>query len=160
MTTIPCKFEFLYQYQHNVIVPDQFARYVAYGGTNINVAQLSSNGLSQVKTQQVFASTIGAIEGSRMYKVNGKYYIFNDLPASAEYVLQASSPFGPYTQKLLESNIGSPVSGSGIPHQVGCYPSIGDYSNKNSRVALLIPPTVIGIIWLSSITIPVVALLF
>ena len=80
--------------------------------------QLSSNGLSQVKTQQVFVSKIGSIEGSRFYKIKGKYYIFNTLPASAEYVLQASSPFGPYTQKLLESNIATPVSGSGVPHQV------------------------------------------
>jgi hypothetical protein len=123
MMMILCQSEPLYQgSNYNVTVPNSAARYVAYGGTDINVAQLSSDGLSQVKTQQVFASTVGSIEGSRMYKVNGKYYIFNDLPASAEYVLQASSPFSPYTQKLLESNIASPVSESGIPHQVGCCP--------------------------------------
>ncbi|KAL9088175.1 MAG: hypothetical protein Q9165_006302 [Trypethelium subeluteriae] len=106
-------------YDAGLLIDDDDTMYVAYGNTNISVAQLSSNGLSQVKTQQVFASSVGSIEGSRMYKVNGKYYIFNTLPASAEYVLQASSPFGPYTQKLLESNVGTPVSGAGIPHQGG-----------------------------------------
>ncbi|KAI9713929.1 MAG: hypothetical protein M1820_000659 [Bogoriella megaspora] len=106
-------------YDAGLLIDDDDTMYVAYGNTQISVAQLSSNGLSQVKTQQVFSSKIGSIEGSRFYKRNGKYYIFNTLPANAEYVLQASSPFGPYTQKLLESNVGSPVSGAGIPHQGG-----------------------------------------
>jgi hypothetical protein len=75
-----------------------------------------------------------------MYKVNGNYYIFNDLPASAEYVLKATSPFGPYTQKLLESNIQSPVSGSGIPHQVlSSHVNLENNSDELSRAALLTP---------------------
>jgi beta-xylosidase len=105
-------------YDCSLLIDDNDTMYVAYGGTTISVAQLSANGLSQVKTQQVFSSTIGAIEGSRFYKINGEYYIFNTLPANAEYVLKASSPWGPYTQKLLLKNIATPISGGGVPHQV------------------------------------------
>jgi len=54
-----------------------------------------------------------------MYKVNGKYYVFTDHPATAEYVLQASSPFGPYTMKALVNGIAPPVSGADNPHQGG-----------------------------------------
>ncbi|KAF4151936.1 hypothetical protein CNMCM6069_002826 [Aspergillus lentulus] len=106
-------------YDAGLLIDDDDTMYVAYGGTTISVAQLSSNGLSQVKTQQVFTSTIGAIEGSRFYKINGEYYIFNTLPANAEYVLKASSPWGPYTQKLLLKNIATPITGGGVPHQGG-----------------------------------------
>lgn len=103
-------------YDCSLLIDDTDEMYVAYGGTDISVAQLSSDGLSQVKTQQVFKSSV-TIEGSRFYKINGEYYIFNDEPASAEYVLKASSPWGPYSQKLLQSNIATPINGGGVPHQ-------------------------------------------
>ncbi|KAJ5490712.1 hypothetical protein N7539_002279 [Penicillium diatomitis] len=106
-------------YDCGLLIDDNDVMYVAYGGTDISVAQLTSDGLGQVKTQKVFSSTIGAIEGSRFYKINGEYYIFNTLPANAEYVLKSSSPWGPYTQKLLEKNIATPIQGGGIPHQGG-----------------------------------------
>jgi beta-xylosidase len=106
-------------YDCSLLVDDDDTMYVAYGGTQINVAQLTSDGLSQVKTQKVFTSTVGSIEGSRFYKIKGEYYIFNTLPASAEYVLKSSSPWGPYTQKLLESEVTTPIPGAGIPHQGG-----------------------------------------
>ena len=106
-------------YDCGLLIDDDDIMYVAYGGTDISVAQLSSDGLSQVKTQKVFSSTIGAIEGSRFYHINGAYYIFNTLPANAEYVLKSNSPWGPYTQKLLEKNIATPIQGGGIPHQGG-----------------------------------------
>jgi len=48
-----------------------------------------------------------------------EYYILTDHPATAEYVLQASNPFGPYTIKALVNTIATPVSGSGNPHQGG-----------------------------------------
>jgi hypothetical protein len=62
---------------------------------------------------------VGSIEGSRFYNINGEYYIFNNLPANTGYVLKSSSPWGPYTQKLFESNIAIPIPGGGIPHQGG-----------------------------------------
>lgn len=108
-------------YDCGLLVDDDDTLYVAYGSTTINVAQLSSDGLSQVKTQAVFTapSNVGYIEGSRFYKIKGKYYILNTHPADSEYVLQGNSPWGPYTQKLLEKNFSPPVSGAGIPHQGG-----------------------------------------
>lgn len=53
-----------------------------------------------------------------MYKRNGKYYILTDHPASVEYTLQASSPFGSYSYKALVNFIAGPISG-GNPHQGG-----------------------------------------
>jgi len=90
--------------------------YVAYGNTQISVAQLSVDGLSQVKTQVVYntPSSIGTLEGSRMYKIKGVYYIFSTKPANGQYVLQSSSgPFGPYAIKELLLNIGSPIPSGG-----------------------------------------------
>ncbi|KAL9624929.1 MAG: hypothetical protein Q9160_000976 [Pyrenula sp. 1 TL-2023] len=107
-------------YDAGLLIDDDDTMYVAYGGTQISVAQLSADGLSQVKTQQVYSSTVGAIEGSRMYKINGAWYIFNDLPANGQYVLRSTSgPFGPYTIKQLLLNVPTPISGGGIPHQGG-----------------------------------------
>src|SRR4051794_17791107 len=95
--------------------------YVAYGNTNISVAQLSADGLSEVKHQQVFSSpaSIGTIEGSRFYKRNGFYYIWVTHPANGQYVLRSTNPFGPYESHQVQLNIPTPVSGSGTPHQGG-----------------------------------------
>ena len=99
--------------------PADDAMYVAYGGGgNISVAQLSADGLSQVKTQQVY-STDGAytLEGSHFFKFKGHYYITPTRPANAEFVLKSSSVWGPYTSKPLVDNIAGPVAGGGTPHQ-------------------------------------------
>jgi beta-xylosidase len=60
-------------YDCGLFIDDDNTMYVAYGNTQISVAQLASDGLNIVKTQQVYASpsNIGALEGSRMYKRNG-----------------------------------------------------------------------------------------
>jgi len=52
---------------------DRWRYYVcAYGNTQISVAQVSVDGLSQVKTQVVYNTLhIGTLEGSRMYKIKG-----------------------------------------------------------------------------------------
>ncbi|GES66676.1 glycoside hydrolase [Aspergillus terreus] len=104
-----------------LVDPDTDTMYVAYGNTEISVAQLSADGLSEVRSQVVFTSpsSIGTIEGSRFYKINGKYYIFVTHPANGQYVLQASSPWGPYTAKQLLLNMPTPISGGGVPHQGG-----------------------------------------
>ncbi|KAF2838626.1 glycoside hydrolase family 43 protein [Patellaria atrata CBS 101060] len=104
-----------------LVDPDTDIMYVAYGNTQLSVAQLSSDGLSQARTQNVFnsPSNIGTLEGSRFYKRNGNYYIFVTKPANGQYVLKASSPWGPYTSKQLLFNIQTPIAGGGIPHQGG-----------------------------------------
>ncbi|KAF2401575.1 Arabinanase/levansucrase/invertase [Trichodelitschia bisporula] len=108
-------------YDAGLLVDDDDRMYVAYGNTNISVAQMSPDGLRQVRTQVVFRSpkNVGTIEGSRFYKYKGSYYIFVTKPPDAQYVLKAASPFGPYTMKVLVNRIPSPVAGSGAPHQGG-----------------------------------------
>ncbi|NUP51293.1 MAG: glycosyl hydrolase 43 family protein, partial [Catenulispora sp.] len=109
-------------YDAGMMVDDDDTMYVAYGSGTHSVAQLSADGLSQVRTQTVFTdpSSTGTTEGNRMYKVNGNYYILVDHPANAEYVLKSTNgPFGPYTEQPLLNNIGTPIVGGGVPHQGG-----------------------------------------
>ena len=61
---------------------------------------------------------VGYLEGTRFYKRNGIYYILADHPSTSEVVLQSTSPFGPYTSKVLVDTITPPISG-GYPHQGG-----------------------------------------
>lgn len=108
-------------YDAGLLVDDD-TLYVAYGNTTLHVAQLSPDGTHEVREETVFETPkdIGVLEGSRFYKVDGKYYIFATRPADGEYVLRsATGPFGPYTAQKLVLRSPSPVSGSGWPHQGG-----------------------------------------
>jgi beta-xylosidase len=95
--------------------------YVAYGNTTISVAQLSSDLTSQVRAQTVFQtpSSIGTLEGSRMYKRGNYYYIWCTRPANGQYVLRSTSPWGPYEQRQVLLDLPGPISGGGVPHQGG-----------------------------------------
>ncbi|KAI0096280.1 glycoside hydrolase family 43 protein [Nemania sp. FL0031] len=108
-------------YDCGLLVDDDDTLYVAYGNSQITVAQLSSDATSIVKSQLVYTSpgNIGTLEGSRMYKKDGQYYILTTHPANQEWVLKASSPFGSYSIKVLANSVSSPVSGGGNPHQGG-----------------------------------------
>jgi beta-xylosidase len=107
-------------YDSGVLIDDDDTMYVAYGNPSIRVAQLSADGLKEVKNQAVFSSSGTTIEGSRMYKVNGTYYIFATRPADEEWVLKSSGgPFGPYTSRKLVSRIAGPLSSAGYAHQGG-----------------------------------------
>ncbi|MEU6260228.1 glycoside hydrolase 43 family protein [Streptomyces griseorubiginosus] len=109
-------------YDAGLLIDDDDILYVAYGNTTISVAQLSADGRSQVRTQQVFTtpSSVGALEGSRFYKINGNHYIFLTRPANGQYVLKSTSgPFGPYTLRQVLLDLPGPVSGGGVPHQGG-----------------------------------------
>ncbi|KAH0437785.1 glycosyl hydrolase family 43 [Colletotrichum camelliae] len=107
-------------YDVGLMFDDNDTPYVAYGNTAISVAQLSANGLSEVRSQVVYntPSNIGTLEGSRMYKRNGNYYIFLTRPADGQYVLKSSSPWGPYTIKVLADKLRlTAVPSAGSPHQ-------------------------------------------
>ncbi|RYP64490.1 hypothetical protein DL771_008734 [Monosporascus sp. 5C6A] len=108
-------------YDAGLFIDDDDTMYVAYGNTQLYVAQLTPNGLGIARTQQIYntPSNIGTLEGSRMYKRNGQYYILVTRPANAEYVLKASSPFGSYTIKVLANNVPPATTGAGYPHQGG-----------------------------------------
>jgi beta-xylosidase len=100
---------------------DNDTPYVAYGNTTISVAQLSSDLTSEVRSQTVYQtpSTIGTLEGSRMYKRGSYYYIWLTRPANGQYVLRSTSPWGPYEQREVLLNLPGPISGGGVPHQGG-----------------------------------------
>lgn len=105
-------------YDNGLLIDDDDTIYVAYGNTNIMVAQLNKDGTAEVKSQQVYAG--GAyIEGSRMYKINKNYYIFVTKPANEEWVLKSTSPWGPYEKKVLVASIAGPLSNAGYAHQGG-----------------------------------------
>ena len=138
-------------YDAGLLVDDNDTMYVAYGNTTINVAQLSADGLSQVKSQQVFStpSSVGTLEGSRFYKRNGYYYIWVTRPANGQYVLRSTSPFGPYEMHQVLLDMPSPISGGGVPHQGGLVQTQnGDWyymafvdSYPGGRVPVLAPVT-------------------
>ncbi|MFC6087544.1 family 43 glycosylhydrolase [Sphaerisporangium aureirubrum] len=109
-------------YDAGLLVDDNDKMYVAYGNTTISVAELSADGRTQVRSQQVFStpSNIGTLEGSRFYKINGNYYIFLTRPANGQYILKSTSgPFGPYTLRQVLLDLPGPISGGGVPHQGG-----------------------------------------
>jgi beta-xylosidase len=95
--------------------------YVAYGNSTISVAQLSSDLTTEVRSQTVYTtpSSIGTLEGSRMYKRGNYYYIWLTRPANGQYVLRSTSPWGPYEQRQVLLNLPGPISGGGVPHQGG-----------------------------------------
>jgi beta-xylosidase len=95
--------------------------YVAYGNTTMSVAQLSPDLTSEVRSQTVYntPSSIGTLEGSRMYKRGNYYYIWATRPANGQYVLRSTSPWGPYEQRQVLLNLPGPISGGGVPHQGG-----------------------------------------
>ncbi|KAK7053009.1 hypothetical protein VNI00_004330 [Paramarasmius palmivorus] len=108
-------------YDVGLLIDDDGTMFVAYGNTEIHVAQLSDDGLSEVQNQLVYTSTVGTLEGSRFYKRDGAYYILTTKPASDEWVLKSTNgPFGPYEIQALVQSV-RPPSGlnGGNPHQGG-----------------------------------------
>ncbi|RKN05997.1 glycoside hydrolase 43 family protein [Streptomyces radicis] len=109
-------------YDAGLLFDDDDTPYVAYGNTQISVAQLSPDARTQVRAQQVFStpSSVGTLEGARFYKINGNYYIFLTRPANGQYILKSTSgPFGPYEMRQLLLNLPGPIPGGGVPHQGG-----------------------------------------
>jgi len=106
-------------YDAGMMIDDDDKMYVAYGNPNMNVAELSADGFSQVKTQLVYSPGDMTLEGSRMFKREGQYYIFPTRPADGQFILKSSSPWGPYTRHTVIDRAKAPVSGAGVPHQGG-----------------------------------------
>ncbi|WP_049575229.1 glycoside hydrolase 43 family protein [Streptomyces sp. SBT349] len=109
-------------YDAGLLFDDDDTPYVAYGNTQISVAQLSPDARTQVRAQQVFStpSSVGTLEGARFYKINGRYYIFLTRPANGQYILRSTSgPFGPYEMRQLLLDLPGPIPGGGVPHQGG-----------------------------------------
>lgn len=120
-------------YDNGLLIDDDDTIYVAYGNNDINVAQLNKDGTAEVKSQKVYNNG-QYIEGSRMYKINGYYYIFVTKPSTDEYVLRSKSPWGPYEQRVLVQGIKGPLSSAGAAHQGGI---VGTKDNKWYYIAFL-----------------------
>jgi beta-xylosidase len=109
-------------YDAGLLIDDNDTMYVAYGNTTISVAQLSADGRTQVRAQQVFSTppSVGTLEGARFYKRGSSYYIFLTRPANGQYILKSDNgPFGPYTMRQLLLDLPGPIPGGGVPHQGG-----------------------------------------
>ena len=108
-------------YDCGLLIDDDDSMYVTHGNTNLSVAQLTPNGLNYSKDVLVYASP-RYVEGSRMYKRNGNYYIITDQPVNGQYVLKSTKgPFGPYEFGTILNNTLPPAAlvGGDTPHQGG-----------------------------------------
>ncbi|KAI2470949.1 glycoside hydrolase family 43 protein [Annulohypoxylon bovei var. microspora] len=137
-------------YDCGLLIDDDDTMYVVYGATDVSVAQLSEDGLSQVQTKHLFsASDVGkdGIEGNRIYKKDGFYYILDDHPGDITYIWKSDSPWGPYECKILVNNVKSPLANGGAPHQGSLIQaSTGDWyymsftwAYPNGRIPVLAP---------------------
>ena len=113
-------------YDAGLLIDDDDVLYVAYGNPRISVAQLSPDGLSEVKSQEVHGVPGETVEGARFYKINGSYFILVTRPADAEYVLKSDNPFGPYERRTLVSRISGPLQNAGYAHQGGIVNTVDD----------------------------------
>ncbi|KAJ3547435.1 hypothetical protein NM208_g1513 [Fusarium decemcellulare] len=108
-----------FYYDAGLLIDEDDAFYIAYGTKTIHVAQLSADGLTEVKSEAVHESE-EYLEGARMYNIDGTYYIWLTKPWGGQYVLKSDKgPFGPYDWRIVHDNMRSPIAGSGPPHQGG-----------------------------------------
>ncbi|OJJ06733.1 hypothetical protein ASPVEDRAFT_46088 [Aspergillus versicolor CBS 583.65] len=106
-------------YDSGLLFDDDGTPYVAYGSSEIKVAQLSDDLKSHVRAESVYTYDNSA-EGSRMYKIDGTYYILNIDPTSRiQYALKSDSPFGPYDSAIVSNSPACPSDVGDPPHQGG-----------------------------------------
>jgi len=106
-------------YDCGMLIDEDDTIYVAYGNRKLSVAQLSKDGLKEVRNEQVYDAGSITLEGSHMYKINGYYWIIPTKPASGEYMLRSKSPWGPYEAKVFWDSVPGPLSNAGYAHQGG-----------------------------------------
>lgn len=107
-------------YDCGIFIDDDDTMYVVYGQRQIYLAQLSDDGLQEVKSEYIFEMPykMNFFEGSRMYKRKGKYYVICDHPMDYEFVFKADNPWGPYSEpRLLVDKAPSSVPGGTTPNQ-------------------------------------------
>jgi len=84
-----------------LFIEDDGTPYLAFGGAwqnKISMAKLNST-LSGVLEERTIM-TYNNIEGSHITKHNGKYYLFNDVPAQKLVCSRASNIWGPYGETI------------------------------------------------------------
>ncbi|KAL2788744.1 glycosyl hydrolase [Aspergillus keveii] len=91
-----------FYYDLGLLIDDDDTMYIAYGIKTIEVAQLSLDGLTEVTSKAMVHVSDGYLEGARMYKINGAYYIWLTKSFWAFF-----------------TGMRCPIGGSGSPHQGG-----------------------------------------
>lgn len=106
-------------YDCGLLIDSDDTMYVAYGNTNISIAQLSSDGFSQVKTQPVFnaPAAFDPIEGNRLYKRNGYYYVLDDYSSGATLIWRSKDIWSGWTYQVLQNAIAGPITGGTVNSQ-------------------------------------------
>ncbi|TFL01345.1 glycosyl hydrolase [Pterulicium gracile] len=107
-------------YDSGLFVDDNGTMYISYSnGGPTWVAQMNADLTAEVRSQLVFTAPTppGYLEGTRMYKRNGTYYILLTKPPDGTWMIKSSSPWGPYTLKVLVQGVPNPVPGANAPHQ-------------------------------------------
>ncbi|KAH6661918.1 glycosyl hydrolase [Plectosphaerella plurivora] len=107
-------------YDNGLLIDDDDTMYVVFGSNDVRVAQMSEDGLQQVRMQSVLnRDDVGAdgLEGNRLYKINGTYYILNDRPGGTTYIWKSDNIWGPYESKILIQDVTPPLAGGNSPHQ-------------------------------------------
>ncbi|KAK4160529.1 putative beta-xylosidase [Cladorrhinum sp. PSN259] len=111
-------------YDVGMLVDDETGDiFTVYGNKEIRVAQLSDDGsgnLRETKNQVVYNSASDTVEGSRLYKIKGQYFVFLTRPADSEFVLRSTTNvWGPYTRRAFVERISGPLTNAGFAHQGG-----------------------------------------
>lgn len=106
-------------YDCGLLIDDDDVMYVVYGRNNVTVAQLSTDGLSEIKSKPAFNSPPGYsdIEGNRLYKRNGTYYVLDDQSDGKTFIWKSDNIWGPWSWRLMVNDLKSPVPGGGIIDQ-------------------------------------------
>lgn len=106
-------------YDCGLLIDDDDTMYVVYGNTNVSIAQLAPDGLSQVKSEHMFDGPPGmeGIEGNRLYKINGTYYVLDDWSSGATLIWKSSNIWGPWDYKVLLKFVQGPLPGGGDMEQ-------------------------------------------
>jgi beta-xylosidase len=108
-------------YDMGLLVDDDDTLYTVSGNPEVSISQLSADANEIVRTEVVLRGSdvgIESIEGNRLYKINGLYYILNDDPSAATtYIWKAENVWGPWEHKILNSGITPPLEGGNSPNQ-------------------------------------------
>lgn len=106
-------------YDCGLLIDTDDTMFVVYGNTNVSIAQLSADGLSQAKTQPVFnaPAPFSAIEGNRLYKKDDFYYVLDDYPSGATLIWRSKDIWNGWTYQILQDGLSPPISGGSVDSQ-------------------------------------------
>ncbi|KAJ7291912.1 glycosyl hydrolase [Mycena rebaudengoi] len=150
-------------YDSGAFIDDDGSVYISFKDRNaqiVRISQMSPDMTTPTRTQVVFVlpSNMTSMEGTRPYKINGKYYIFSSFPASlwrtrdagSELVLRADTVFSTSWELRVFLNgaispaplVGTIGQGALVETQNGDYYWMGfSWSYPNGRIPCLVPVT-------------------